>query len=242
MELGDVVTRHRREGETFLNSEFFHAFLARTGWLFRLLSEVEEALGRIAWGDGIDWTTWELLAKTVGGFAHGGRSGRRSGSPRARGSPLGYCLDGLSSEAGGAFHHFCFWSKLCRSSEQEWRHTPPMPPQWAREMMERAFAQRGRQIFAKACPKSGPVSRNDWISEETWSALRAHGQLRSIFFRDVRRRQTLLMKCVQARWRGSKDVEADAWKVPNDRDRSCRADDALGRSIRLQMFAFRMPD
>ena len=78
-----------------------------------------------------------------------------------------------------------------------WCNTPPMPPQWTPETMERAFAQRGRQIFAKACPKSGPPPRNDWISEETWSALRVHGRLRSIFFRDVRRSQALLLKCVR---------------------------------------------
>ena len=44
------------------------------------------------------------------------------------------------------------------------------------------FTQRGRQIFAKACPKSGPSPRNDWISEETWSALRVHGRLKGNFF------------------------------------------------------------
>ena len=103
-----------------------------------------------------------------------------------------------------------------------------MPPQWTPETMERAFAQRGRQIFAKARPKSGPSPRNDWISEETW--------LKSIFFRDVRRRQALLLKCVLARWRASKDSEADVWKATCDR--LCRADDAVSRSIRLQIFAF----
>ena len=88
-ELGDVVIRHRRDGETFLfcidsnarvgsvisnfvggverdeeskNGQFFHAFLARTGWLSQLLSEVVEALGRTVRGDGIGWITWESLA------------------------------------------------------------------------------------------------------------------------------------------------------------------------------------
>ena len=111
-----------------------------------------------------------------------------------------------------------------------------MPPQWTPETMERAFAQRGRQIFAEACPKSGPSPRNDWISEETWSALRVHGRLRSIFFRDARRRQALLLKCVLARWRASKDSEAEMWKATCDR--LCRADDVVSRSIRLQIFAF----
>ena len=36
---------------------------------------------------------------------------------------------------------------------------------------------------------------NDWISEETWSALRVHGRLRSIFFRDVRQRQAPAQVC-----------------------------------------------
>ena len=107
--------------------------------------------------------------------------------------------------------------------EQEWCNTPPLPSQWTPETMERAFAQRGRQIFAKACPKPGPSPRNDWISEETWSALRAHGRLRSIFFRDVPRRQALLLKCVLARRRASKDSEAEVWKATCDR--LCRADD-----------------
>ena len=118
--------------------------------------------------------------------------------------------------------------------EQEWCNTPPLPPQWTPEAMERVFAQRGRQVFAKACPKSGP--RNDWTSEETWSALCVHGRLRSIFFRDVRRRQALVLKCVLARWRASKDSEAEMWKAACDR--LCRADDAVSRSIRLQIFAF----
>ena len=91
--------------------------------------------------------------------------------------------------------------------------------------------------LCKGVPEVRSGSRNDWIPEETWSALRAHGRLRSIFFREVRRRLSLLLKCVLARWRASKDVGAEAWKVPCDR--LCRADDAPGRSIPLQMFAFR---
>ena len=94
-ELGDVVSRHRRDGETFLfcidsnarvgsvisnsvggaepdeeskNGEFFLAFLSRTGWLSRLLSEVAEALGRTARRDGIGWITWQSLAMSCRQF------------------------------------------------------------------------------------------------------------------------------------------------------------------------------
>ena len=40
-----------------------------------------------------------------------------------------------------------------------------------------------------------------------------------------------------ARWRASKDSEAEVWKATCDR--LCRADDAVSRSIRLLIFAFR---
>ena len=57
----------------------------------------------------------------------------------------------------------------------------------------------GRQIFAKACPKSGPSPRNDWISEETWLALRAHGWLRtSVFETCVGARLSCSSACLRA--------------------------------------------
>ena len=121
--------------------------------------------------------------------------------------------------------------------EQKWRATPPMPALRSAEMMEKAFVRRGRQAFAEACPKPDPASKNVWISEETGSALRVHGRLRSIRFRDVRRRRALLLKCILVRWRASRVWEAGTWRASCDR--LCRADDALRHNIHLQTFALR---
>ena len=115
-----------------------------------------------------------------------------------------------ASEAGFADRAKLRLPAVREAVEKRWRATPPIPAQWTLEMMERAFARRGRQIFAKSCPRARPAPRNDWISEETWSALRVHGRLRGICFGDVRRRRALLLKCVLARWRASSDSEADA--------------------------------
>ena len=52
----------------------------------------------------------------------------------------------------------------------------------------------------------GAAPKNDWISEETWSALRAHGHLRRIRFRDVRRR-ALLLRCILVRCSASRGLE-----------------------------------
>ena len=62
--------------------------------------------------------------------------------------------------------------------------------------------------------------------------LRAHGHLRRIRFRDVRRRRALLLRCILVRWRASRGLEADTSRASCDR--LCRADDALGRSIDLK--------
>ena len=176
------------------NGEFFHAFLARTGmalpatfrgWWRSLAGPYWQKASAGSRGSRVRawrsimmacWrsssakiTVW-LLFRCNGPF----RGGRHL-------SPLTPLVQALQIErsCGSAVRDFI---------EQEWCNTPPVPPQWTPETMERAFAQRGRQIFAKACSKSGPSPRNDWISEETWSALRVHGRLRSIFFRDVCRR------------------------------------------------------
>ena len=57
------------------------------------------------------------------------------------------------------------------------------------------------------------------MSEKTWSAVRVHGRLRGICFRDVRWRRALLLK------------QAGAWKASCDW--LCRADEAAGRQYPL---------
>ena len=225
-ELGDVVSRHRRDGETFLfcidsnarvgsvisnpvggaeldeeskNGEFFHAFLARTGmalpatfrggggtWQDRTgrwhrLDHVGVACDELPAVSRVEVDQDDVLAIQE-------REDHRlvtvsmQWSFRRRAAPFPTHASG-SSFADRAK----LWLSAARDFiEQEWCNTPPMRPQWTRETMERAFAQRGR-------PKSGPAPRNDWRG--VWSALRVHGRLRSIFFRDVRRRQALLLVC-----------------------------------------------
>ena len=277
LELGDVVSRHRWDDETFLfctdsnarvgsvmsnsvggaepdeeskNGEFFHAFLARMGMALPATfrgggATWQDRTGRWHRLDHVGVACDEVPAVSRvevdqdGVLAVQEREDHRLVTVsmqwffQRRAAPF-------STHASGA--SFADRAKLRLSAvrdfiEQEWCNTPPMPPQWTPQTMERPLRSEGVRSLQRHVRNQVHLQgmTGSLISEETWSALRVHGRLRSIFFRDVRRREALLLQCVQARWRASKDSEAEVWQATCDR--LCRADDAASRSIRLQIFA-----
>ena len=141
------------------NGDFFHAFLSRHGdGSPGNVLEAEVALGRTARGDGIVWTTWGLKRRAHGCLMRGGRStGTLAVQEREDHRLVSVSLQWSLQSRAAPFPSCASGGWLCRPAvreaiEQKCRATPPMLAHWSLEMMERAFARRGRQALGRLAP------------------------------------------------------------------------------------------
>ena len=89
---------------------------------------------------------------------------------------------------------------------RQWDVTPMLPAGWSVDFHEQALARRSRQLFAHFCPREPTAPKKQWITAQTWTAMRASRQVRKQAFWLRRRKQAHSVAAVFLLWRHAAGV------------------------------------